>query len=121
YAGTRVRELAARISYDRIRNVVQAQHGAVLAMYASGGVIPDRGYYQIRHLETGAVIGELDEEYVWEARVGEVFSLGTQNWQIHRITHNDVVVRPAASGTLAAPFWRADGQGRSFHYSRRIL
>ncbi|HEX7034511.1 MAG TPA: DEAD/DEAH box helicase [Pseudomonadales bacterium] len=121
YAGTRVRELAARISYDRIRSVVQAQHGAVLAMYASGGVIPDRGYYQIRHIETGTVIGELDEEYVWEARVGDVFSLGTQNWQIHRITHNDVVVRPAPSGSLAAPFWRADGRGRSFHYSRRIL
>lgn len=121
YAGTRVRELAARISYDRIRSLVQAQHGAVLSMYAAGGVIPDRGYFQIRHLDSGAVIGELDEEYVWEARVGEVFSLGTQNWQIHRITHNDVVVRPASSGTLAAPFWRADGQGRSFHYSRRML
>ncbi len=120
YAGSRVRELRPRVSYDRIRQVVQANHAAVLALYSSGGVIPDRGYYQIRHHDSGTVIGELDEEFVWEATTGQVFSLGTQNWQIHRITHNDVVVRPSSSLASAPPFWRADGSGRSFHYSRRI-
>ncbi len=120
YAGARIRELRARISYDRIRQVIQANRAAVLALYSSGGVIPDRGYFQIRHHESGAVIGELDEEFVWEATTGQVFSLGTQNWQIHRITHNDVVVRPSASTASLPPFWRADSTGRSFHYSRRI-
>ena len=120
YAGSRVRELKPRIGYDRIRQVVQAQHSAVLAMYNSGGVIPDRGYFQIRHLESGAVIGELDEEFVWEATTGQVFSLGTQNWQIQRITHNDVLVRPTASSASAPPFWRAESQSRSFHFARRV-
>ncbi|MFU8817147.1 MAG: DEAD/DEAH box helicase, partial [Pseudomonadales bacterium] len=120
YAGTRIRELKPRISYDRIRQVVQAQHSAVLAMYNAGGVIPDRGYFQIRHLDSGTVIGELDEEFVWEASTGQVFSLGTQNWQIHRITHNDVLVRATASSASAPPFWRAERQSRSFHYARRV-
>ncbi len=120
YAGARVRELAARVDWDRIRGTLRARHAAVLAFYRSGGVIPDRGYYQIRLLDTGATLGELDEEFVWEARVGQVFSLGTQTWQIHRITHNDVLVRPAARGSDAPPFWRAEDQGRSFHFSRRI-
>ena len=45
-----------------------------------------------RHAESGAELGELDEEFVWEAKTGQVFSLGTQNWQVQRITHNDVLV-----------------------------
>jgi ATP-dependent helicase Lhr and Lhr-like helicase len=120
YAGTRVRELKPRIRYDRLRQVVLAEHSAVLALYNSGGVIPDRGYFQIRHLESGTVIGELDEEFVWEATVGQVFSLGTQNWQIHRITHNDVLVRPTGAAGTAPPFWRSETQSRSYHYARRV-
>ncbi|MEQ8859411.1 MAG: DEAD/DEAH box helicase [Pseudomonadales bacterium] len=120
YAGSRVRELEARLNYDRIRQTVQARRAAVLAFYNAGGVIPDRGYYQIRHLESGTSIGELDEEFVWEATVGQIFSLGTSNWQIHRITHNDVLVKPTASASNAPPFWRAETRSRSFHYSRHI-
>lgn len=120
YEGSRVRELKARLAYDRIRGSVRAHHSAVLAFYNAGGVIPDRGYYQIRHLDSGTVLGELDEEFVWEARIGQVFSLGTQSWQVHRITHSDVVVRPAGAGADAPPFWRAETRRRSFHYSRRI-
>jgi len=120
YEGSRVRELKARLTYDRIRQTVQAKHSAVLALYNAGGVIPDRGYFQIRHADSGAVIGELDEEFVWEATTGQVFSLGTQNWQIHHITHNDVLVRPTDRASSAPPFWRAESRSRSFHYSRHI-
>lgn len=120
YAGARIRELHARVAYDRIRQTLRARHSAVLALYNSGGVIPDRGYFRIRHHTSGAVIGELDEEFVWEASVGQVFSLGTQNWQIHQITHSDVIVRPTAETGSAPPFWRAESQSRSFHFSRQI-
>jgi len=119
YEGSRVRELKARVAYDRIRGTVRAHHSAVLAFYNAGGVIPDRGYYQIRHLDSDTVLGELDEEFVWEARIGQVFSLGTQSWQVQRITHSEVMVRPAGGGD-APPFWRAEARRRSFHYSRRI-
>lgn len=119
YAGARVRELQARIIYNRIDGTIDAKKSALFALYNSGGSIPDRGYYQIRHADSGAKIGELDEEFVWEAKTGDVFSLGTQNWQVKQITHNDVFVTNAKSG-LAPPFWRAERYNRSYHYASRI-
>ena len=119
YAGARVRELQSRVIYNRIDGTVSARKSALFALYNSGGSIPDRGYYQIRHADTGAKIGELDEEFVWEARVGDTFALGTQHWQVRQINHNDVLVRAAASGN-APPFWRAERNNRSHHYASRI-
>ncbi|MCK5348956.1 MAG: DEAD/DEAH box helicase, partial [Desulfobacula sp.] len=66
YSDTRIRELKPRVSIDRLDNTVQGKKGVLLALYTSGGTIPDRGYFQLRHHETNARIGELDEEYVWE-------------------------------------------------------
>ena len=90
------------------------------ALYNSGGTIPDRGYFHLRHADSGAMIGELDEEFVWEASVGQTFSFGSQSWQIKRITHNDVLVSPARAGTAATPFWRSEPYNRTFHYSNHI-
>ena len=118
YADSRIRELKPLISVDRIDNTVSARRGALQTLYLSGGVIPDRGYFHLRHHQTDARIGELDEEFVWEAAVGDTFSLGTQNWRIERITHNDVFVS-RGSGAAAAPFWKGEENGRDFHFSER--
>jgi ATP-dependent Lhr-like helicase len=120
YEESRIRELQARISHDRIEQRLAARKGSLQALYASGGVIPDRGYYALRHAHTGAKIGELDEEFVWEARIGQVFTLGAQNWRIRRIGHSDVGVLPAAPGKPAPPFWRAEANQRGFHLSEKI-
>ena len=120
YAGSRVRELKPRVALDRIKGTVQAHKSAVFALYNAGGSIPDRGYYQLRHADSGAAIGELDEEFVWEVTTGQTFTLGTQNWQILRVTHNDVIVRPARPGATALPFWRNETFNRSFHFAERI-
>ena len=120
YAGTRIRDLKPRIAYDRIDNRITARKGAVFALYNSGGTIPDRGYFTLRHADSGAAIGELDEEFVWEATVGQTFTLGTQSWLIHRITHNDVLVKNAPPKSRNLPFWRADNVSRSFYFSSRI-
>ncbi len=120
YAHSRIRELKPRVSIDRLDNTVIARKGARLALYISGGTIPNRGYFNLRHLDTNARIGDLDEEFVWEARVGQIFTLGTQNWQIQRITHNDVFVTPAVPKAAPAPFWKGEENGRDFHFSERI-
>ena len=120
YAGSRIRELKPKLTYDRVAHTVQATRGAVLNFYNSGGTIPDRGYYQLKHVDTGAAIGELDEEFVWEATIGDTFTFGTQHWQIQRITHNDVIVRHAQPGSSLPPFWRSETFNRSFHFSQRI-
>ena len=120
YAGTRIRDLKPRLAFDRIRHTLKARQGAAFALYTSGGTIPDRGYFTLRHADHGTAIGELDEEFVWESSVGNTFTLGTQHWRVHRITHNDVLVKPAPPKSAAPPFWRAENLNRSFHFSSRI-
>ena len=66
YSGTRIRELKPRVSLDYRDNTVRARRGALQALYLSGGVIPDRGYFHLRHADSNALIGDLDEEFVWE-------------------------------------------------------
>jgi ATP-dependent Lhr-like helicase len=121
YADSRIRELKPRISIDRLDNTVSGKKGSLLAVFMSGGTIPDRGYFQLRHHETGARIGELDEEYVWEARLGQVATIGTQNWRIQKITHNDVFAAPAGNPMMNTPFWKSEDYGRDFHFSKGIL
>jgi ATP-dependent Lhr-like helicase len=120
YADTRIRELKSRVSIDRLDNTVAAKKGALLQLYISGGTIPDRGYYHLRHEQTGAQIGELDEEFVWEATLGQTFTFGTQNWKISRITHNDVLVVPASPHTKETPFWIGEVFNRDFYLSQKI-
>lgn len=120
YSETRLRELKARVSIDRIDNTIEAQSGVPYLIYSSGGTIPDRGYFDLRLKETRAKIGELDEEFVWERSAGETFALGSQLWRIDKITHNDVEVLPVHAAQGIFPFWRAEEQPRDFHFSGRI-
>lgn len=120
YTDSRIRELKPRVSIDRLDNTVSARKGAVQAVYMFGGTIPDRGYFHMRHMETNARIGELDEEFVWENGEGSVFTLGTQTWRVERVTHSDVFVLPNRSAQKETPFWRAEDYGRDFHFSERI-
>ncbi|MGE5172896.1 MAG: DEAD/DEAH box helicase [Betaproteobacteria bacterium] len=120
YADSRLRELKARVSLDRIDNTVQAHSEVPYLIYTSGGTIPERGYFDMRLKDTHAKIGELDEEFVWERSIGETFTLGTQLWRIEKITHNDVEVTPVRSAVGIFPFWRAEEQDRDFHLSEKI-
>lgn len=120
YAHTRIRELKPRISIDRIDNTAAARPGALLSLFLSGGTIPDRGYFHLRHEETGALIGELDEEFVWEATPGQNFAFGTQYWTIRRITHNEVFALPVRLKSAEAPFWKGEVFNRNSHLSDKI-
>ncbi|MBN2383076.1 DEAD/DEAH box helicase, partial [bacterium] len=120
YAQTRIRELRPKVTLDRLENRVRLKKGALFDLYLSGGTIPDRGYFKLRLEKDKTLLGELDEEFVWEAAIGQTFTLGTQNWQIVRMTPNEVFVHPAAADKLATPFWKADGFSRDYHYSERI-
>ena len=120
YAEVRVRELKPLVAIDRVDGTVRALPGAERVVYLSGGTIPDRGYFHLRVADSGALLGELDEEFVWERSVGEAFTFGVQTWRIERITHNDVLVRPAHARQALAPFWRADERDRGFELSERI-
>ena len=57
-------------------------------------------------------VGELDEEMVYESRVGDVFALGATSWRIEDITHDRVLVTPAPGVPGRLPFWKGDALGR---------
>ena len=120
YQTRRVRALDALVFVDRKAGTLHALPGAERRVYMSGGTIPDRGYFHLRVAGSSALIGELDEEFVWERSVGDSFTLGVQTWRIERMTHNDVFVTPSARRSAMAPFWRADERHRSFELSERI-
>ena len=48
-----------------------------------------------RRQKASSRVGELDEEMVYESRVGDVFALGATSWRIEEITHDRVLVSPA--------------------------
>ncbi len=120
YASARIRELQPLVSHDRVDDTLRARRGAELLIYMSGGTIPDRGYFRLRRADSMALIGELDEEFVWERSVGDSFTLGVQSWRVEQITHNDVLVSPAKRGAAMAPFWRAESRDRTFELSESI-
>ncbi|XNZ00354.1 DEAD/DEAH box helicase [Micrococcus luteus] len=60
----------------------------------------------------GRRVGELDEEMVYESRVGDVILLGATSWRIVDITADRVLVLPAYGEPGRLPFWRGDAAGR---------
>jgi ATP-dependent helicase Lhr and Lhr-like helicase len=120
YADARIRELKPRLLVDRVKNTAKARENTAPLLYLSGGVIPDRGYFNLRVADTKAKIGELDEEFVWERSLGDAFPLGNQVWRILKVTHNDVEVAQVSKTNTLIPFWRAEEMNRSFHLSEKI-
>jgi len=120
YADGRVRELTPRLAVDRLAGTARARPGVAALLNMSGGVIPDRGYFTLRLSGTGARLGELDEEFVWERSLGDTFPLGNQVWRILRITANDVEVSPIEQARGLVPFWRAGDLDRAYHLSERV-
>jgi ATP-dependent Lhr-like helicase len=115
YPSDEFAELRPRVTWDRVAGRITAREGAKRVAIANGGTIPDRGLYGVFRLgaERGAArVGELDEEMVFESRVGETFVLGASSWRIEEITHDRVLVSPAPGEPGKMPFWKGDRAGR---------
>jgi ATP-dependent helicase Lhr and Lhr-like helicase len=115
YPSDRFGELRPRIVWDRDAGTIVGRRGAQRLAVTSGGTIPDRGLFgvfMIGEAGPGRRVGELDEEMVYESRVGDVFALGATSWRIQEITHDRVLVAPAFGEPGRLPFWKGDGIGR---------
>ncbi|MGO8692903.1 MAG: DEAD/DEAH box helicase [Rectinemataceae bacterium] len=121
YEGARLRELEPRAFLDRSSGLLVAKDGARNLLYSSGGAIPDRGLYSMRIASSRTKVGELDEEFVWERRVGESFTLGAQTWRIVDIGSEAVEVVPAPPDPDIIPFWKGEARFRSPELSARAL
>jgi ATP-dependent helicase Lhr and Lhr-like helicase len=120
YPSDEYAELRPRLVWDRAAGRVRARDGARRLAVVSGGTIPDRGLYGVFLVDSGARVGELDEEMVYEARQGEVFQLGASSWRIEQITRDRVLVSPAPGVPGRLPFWKGDVVGRSYELGRAV-
>src|SRR5437016_7954072 len=122
YPSDEFAELRPRITWDRVGGTLKAREGAARVAVANAGTIPDRGLYGVflAGSDTPRRVGELDEEMVFESRVGDVFVLGASSWRIEDITPDRVLVLPAPGQPGRLPFWRGDTQGRPAELGKAI-
>ncbi|WP_258378343.1 ATP-dependent helicase, partial [Micromonospora endophytica] len=122
YPSTAFAELRPRLVWDRATDVLTGRPGAQRLAVTSGGTIPDRGLFGVflAGAERAARVGELDEEMVYESRVGDVFLLGSSSWRIEEITPDRVLVSPAPGQAAKMPFWKGDQPGRPVELGRAI-
>ncbi|MTE21307.1 ATP-dependent helicase [Streptomyces sp. TRM43335] len=118
-------ELRPRLVWDRVAHTVTGRPGAQRLAVTSGGTIPDRGLFGVflagaDPKKGGGRVGELDEEMVYESRVGDVFTLGTTSWRIEDITRDRVLVTPAPGVPGRLPFWKGDQLGRPLELGRAL-
>ncbi|MBF6425524.1 ATP-dependent helicase [Nocardia cyriacigeorgica] len=113
YPSDEFAELRPRVVWDRDAGTLTGRPGAQRLAVTSGGAIPDRGMFAVYMVgEKASRVGELDEEMVYESRVGDVFALGATSWRIEEITFDRVLVTPAFGLPGRLPFWHGDGLGR---------
>src|SRR5215475_2381041 len=122
YPSTAFAELRPRLVWDRVTDLLTGRPGAQRLAVTSGGTIPDRGLFGVFLAggQRGARVGELDEEMVYESRVGDVFLLGSTSWRIEDITPDRVIVSPAPGASARMPFWKGDALGRPVELGRAI-
>ncbi|WP_422926865.1 DEAD/DEAH box helicase [Singulisphaera sp. PoT] len=107
------RDLRARVSWDRVHHRLLPLPGTARLAITGGGTIPDTGQFPVYLGAEGPRLGELDEEFVFERRVGETFVLGTATWRIEAIEPQRVVVASAQGQSAMMPFWRGEDAPRS--------
>lgn len=135
-------ELRARITWDRATGLLRGRPGALRLAATSGGTIPEKGAYGVflateaheggvltdsvagaggaNRNRGGKRVGELDEEMVYESRVGDTFTLGSSTWRIEEITTDRVLVTPAPGLPGRLPFWKGDAPGRPAELGRAV-
>ena len=120
FAGIPLQALKPRLNWDRINNRLIARRGSRLAAIMNGGTIPDRGYYGVFLENTNVKLGEVEEEFAFESRVGEAFYLGNSEWLIKRILQDRIIVSPVAAINPRAPFWKGGIRQRDYATSIKI-
>jgi len=120
YANEYFRDLSPRLTWDTINGLVRGRQGARMLAVTSGGTIPDRGYYGMYLPDRQTKLGELDEEFVFERRVGDCFQLGASTWRITEITTDRVIVEPHFGAPGMMPFWKGEYFARAYDLSLKV-
>ncbi|MGD9898933.1 MAG: DEAD/DEAH box helicase [Calditrichaceae bacterium] len=120
YADSPLRALQQRLNWDKVNDNLIARRGSRLTAVMNGGTIPDRGYYGVYLDGENVKLGEMEEEFVFESRVGDIFFLGNNEWQINEIRQDRMIVSPRSDIKPRAPFWKGDILYRGYSTSLQI-
>ncbi|GGA05691.1 DEAD/DEAH box helicase [Paenibacillus marchantiophytorum] len=102
------------IAWNRETGSLERLAATQMAALTGAGTIPQSTAYPVHHNETGLHLGELDEEFIHESSVGDVFQLGTASWRIVRKRPERIYVQEAENRYSEIPFWRGESGGKSF-------
>lgn len=108
------------IIWDRINRKIRGDTYSRMLAVSGTGTIPDRGYYPVYLEDRKTRLGELDETFIYEARLGDRFMLGTSPWKIERIEKDRVIVSPCSRAGAKTPFWTGEGLGRPYELGIRF-
>lgn len=108
------------LGWEASTDTVSGTSAGRAAAIRGAGTIPQSGGYPIHHLDSRAHLGELDEEFIQESRVGDVFQLGAGSWMIREIKNDRVYVSEAANRFSEVPFWRNEAGGRSYALGQKL-
>lgn len=108
-----------RIIYDKGMGTVGSTPAGRRMCLMSGGTIPDKGNYTVYLKDSGIRVGELQEEFVFESRLGDRFYLGSSVWRLDRIEKDRVIVSPSNASGAKIPFWMGDQILRTYETGKR--
>ena len=120
FGSEEIRALQPRITWDRVNDQLLPRRGSRLTAVMNGGTIADRGYFGVFLEGANKRLGEVEEEFVFESKVGDIFFLGNNEWRINEITRDRILVTPLGSTKPRAPFWKGEPMFRDFASSRQI-
>ncbi|HEX2947403.1 MAG TPA: DEAD/DEAH box helicase [Clostridia bacterium] len=107
-----------RIIYDKGEGTVRSTPLGRRMCLMRGGTIPDKGNYTV-YLMDGVKVGELQEEFVFESRLGDRFYLGSSVWRVEKIEKDRVIVSPSNASGAKIPFWIGDQILRTYETGKK--
>ncbi len=120
YPSQAYRELRARLAWDQVNNKLAALPGSRMLALTNGGTIPNTGAFGAYLSDGKTKLGELDEEFVFETRIGDTLMLGSQVWRVIDINDDRVTVAEAPGATPRMPFWRGDFPWRPYELGQKV-
>src|SRR5699024_8965584 len=103
------------------RGSYRARADAGRLALVNAGTIPEWFEYDVVRVDTGTVVGRLDEEVAFESAPGQVLQLGNRPWRILRVLTGLVRVEPADEEPAELPFWFGEGPGRTPEMAAAML
>lgn len=109
-----------RVVYDRTTGKIRGTSVGKRMSLMGGGTIPDSGNFYVYLNGSDTKLGELDEQFVFESRIGDRFFLGSSVWRIEKIERDRVYVRPSGDRAAEIPFWVGGLTMRNYESGLRL-